>query len=264
MSLHKAQGQTFRKCGVYLPCPVFAHGQLYVGASRTSSAAGLRFLLGKNNGHGYEETVPHTHNIVYRSVLQMATGLQPTSCAKSTSLKRKDDISGIALPGSRRRNIAKTAPSADEEEGDVMLEPTLLEQDQELLDERPEKYSDEEDLFLDADVDEDLPQVHHDDLLHERPEKHSDEEEQEVEKDERRAAKPSSFRRTRPSKNTTFRRKRGAHRPYARGRRRGFAEGAFRCWWYGRQLQPPRLHPGRVVLLPRSTPRQAVLGASVP
>ena len=154
MSLHKAQGQTFWKCGVYLPSPVFAHGQLYVGASRTSSAAGLRFLLGKNDGHGYEEAVPHTHNIVYRSRLQMATGLQPTSCAKSTPLKRRDDI-GIALPSSRRRKSAKTTPSADEVHGEAMQEPMLLEQDEELVDERPEKYSDEEDFILDADVDED-------------------------------------------------------------------------------------------------------------
>ena len=30
MTINKAHGQTLTRCGVYLPRPVFAHGQLYV------------------------------------------------------------------------------------------------------------------------------------------------------------------------------------------------------------------------------------------
>ena len=77
MSIHKAQGQTLIQCGVLLPEPVFAHGQLYVCASRASSAGGLRFWLGDpSEGHGYHEdektgtTLPYTHNIIFPAVLQ--------------------------------------------------------------------------------------------------------------------------------------------------------------------------------------------------
>ena len=50
MSIHKAQGQTLKQCGAFLPDPVFTHGQLYVAASRSSSADGLRFWLGEPAG----------------------------------------------------------------------------------------------------------------------------------------------------------------------------------------------------------------------
>ena len=60
LTINKAQGQSLRYVGVYLPKPVFSHGQLYVAMSRAKSFAGLKVFT--SNGRT-------TSNVVYREVL---------------------------------------------------------------------------------------------------------------------------------------------------------------------------------------------------
>jgi len=72
MTINKAQGQTLQTVGVYLPKPVFCHGQLYVALSWCSSRRGVRVLVrggSKAALNGAPASV-YTSNVVYRKVLQ--------------------------------------------------------------------------------------------------------------------------------------------------------------------------------------------------
>lgn len=45
LTINKSQGQSFEKVGIFLPSPVFSHGQLYVALSRVTSKHNLKILL---------------------------------------------------------------------------------------------------------------------------------------------------------------------------------------------------------------------------
>ena len=49
MTINKSQGQTIPNVGIYLPEPMFSHGQLYVGLSREVSRATTRIMNQNRN-----------------------------------------------------------------------------------------------------------------------------------------------------------------------------------------------------------------------
>jgi ATP-dependent DNA helicase PIF1 len=66
MTINKSQGQSLDSVGLYLPKPVFSHGQLYVAMSRVKSKKGLKILI-----HDSENKPSNTTtNVVFKEVFQ--------------------------------------------------------------------------------------------------------------------------------------------------------------------------------------------------
>ncbi|XP_066357876.1 uncharacterized protein [Miscanthus floridulus] len=55
MTVNKSQGQTIPNVGVYLPAPVFSHGQLYVAMSRAMSRVNIKILVLPPDADAQEE-----------------------------------------------------------------------------------------------------------------------------------------------------------------------------------------------------------------
>ena len=69
MTINKAQGQTFDKVGIYLPAPVFSHGQLYVALSRAKSFKDIFVKICETTTQGQRKTKYITQNVVYYEIL---------------------------------------------------------------------------------------------------------------------------------------------------------------------------------------------------
>jgi len=61
ITINKNQGHTFDNVGVYLPSPVYSHGQLYVAISRVTSSANIKIF----NGQGPDG---YMRNVEYKEV----------------------------------------------------------------------------------------------------------------------------------------------------------------------------------------------------
>ncbi|GJR68313.1 DNA helicase [Tanacetum coccineum] len=92
MTINKSQGQSLNKIGVYLPHPIFGHGQLYIALSRATTPHGLKILIEP------EENQPlnATKNIIglvllFRLTIKMELStiaqLNPNSIKKTLEVK---------------------------------------------------------------------------------------------------------------------------------------------------------------------------------
>ncbi|CAN6869026.1 unnamed protein product [Brassica oleracea] len=56
ITINKSQGRTLSEVGIFLPRPVFSHGQLYVAVSRVTSKKGLKILIVDSEGKPQRRT----------------------------------------------------------------------------------------------------------------------------------------------------------------------------------------------------------------
>ena len=111
-----------KSIGVWLPEPVFSHGQLYVGGSRVGAPQRLLFAIAPE-----DPTRPNfTRNIVYREVF--TRGVHHGAVA---SQEEEEDI--VCLPDDQ---ADYEGPYDGEDEGGVEAEP-----DMDMSTARPQRYN---------------------------------------------------------------------------------------------------------------------------
>ena len=66
MTINKSQGQSLACVGIYLPRPIFSHGQLYEAISRIQSKQGLKILIHDKDNNPLQTTT----DVVFKKVFQ--------------------------------------------------------------------------------------------------------------------------------------------------------------------------------------------------
>ena len=70
MQVNKSQGDSLKYVGIWLPKPVFAHGQAYVAPSRVGSVQQCHYAI-----RPVDNSYNHTANVVFREVLEERSGV---------------------------------------------------------------------------------------------------------------------------------------------------------------------------------------------
>jgi len=68
MTINKIQGQSLKHVSLYLPSPIFSHGQLYVALSRVTSKEGLKILIYDDDGEDTDVTSNFVYHEDFRNV----------------------------------------------------------------------------------------------------------------------------------------------------------------------------------------------------
>ena len=124
ISINKAQGQTVSgRMGIYLPTPVFAHGQLYVAASRATLASNVRVLVKTDGdrqrkvqvgGLGSDGAALYTLNLVDQTLLHDGRVEAHAPAAPSSNLcpdaARAPYTEGLESDRAEQHRLASLSP----------------------------------------------------------------------------------------------------------------------------------------------------------
>ena len=91
MTINKSQGQTLQNVVLYLPQPVFSHGQLYTAFSRVGDPSMIKVLV---KGGQRADSATYTDNVVYRQVTQDDEALPPPDAGAHASAEQDVDADG--------------------------------------------------------------------------------------------------------------------------------------------------------------------------
>jgi len=73
MTINKAHGQTLDSVGLYLPCHVFAHSQLYVVLLRVRFPEAIKILIPDDISIVENHAGSYTHNVVFKEFFQQSS-----------------------------------------------------------------------------------------------------------------------------------------------------------------------------------------------
>ena len=88
MHSNKSQGQTLPFVGLYLPRPVFGHGQLYVGLSRVGDPSCVKVLVVDSRQQGRFEGLSLAFSALFPHLLRSAAALLPQGCLVGPAVVR--------------------------------------------------------------------------------------------------------------------------------------------------------------------------------
>jgi len=85
MTIDKSQGQTFQNIAIYLPAPVFAHGQLYIALSRVGDPRKITILITHLPLPDQPPGLPMTCNVVNTEIFRRVNPPPPLNTNNHTT-----------------------------------------------------------------------------------------------------------------------------------------------------------------------------------